>query len=390
MSGLAVFAMQRLSGRNHGVRRTVLSLILALLLFGLLEFLVFRPSLYGRFVEPRSYAGNLEMLILREDALPAPDSRPRMTIVGDSRIAECFSETTADSLAGDRWRFVNAALPGSTPRLWYYILREIDPEKDRNSLVVVPLQDYPDIDPSENLANRMLDIRVAILHLGLSDLPNLLPSFDDWGSRFRVARAVLLKGGLLKEDVQDFILDPSRRFSRIELYRQGWPHWRHTYTGKEGSLEGVRYDPVSGEFTFPPSLSEQQRAQLVRSVKEPPQRGSMRSYRQRWLTALVDYYRGTSTRVVFLRMPRGPVVASYRKQPQKTGVVTDLARRPHVRMLPEDLFDELEQPRYFFDTLHLNSRGRERFTRILVRALGMTREFGSADELSPGDGKRER
>lgn len=371
--------------REHDLRSVILPFVVGFVLFVSLECLVFRPALYGRIVAPRSYAGYFEMLVAGEKRLATQDPKPRMTIVGDSRIAEGFWEARAEEQVGGSWRFVNAAIPGSTPRVWFYLLRAIDPGRDRNRLVVIPLRDYPDFDIPEHLSNRMLDVRTAILHLGPLDLPRLLASFDGWGSRFRVLRAVLLKGEVLKEDLQDLLDDPLRRWNRIEQSARTWARSRHVYPGHKGSLEGLRYDPSSETFVFPTSVSEERRSRLVRSLSRPTQRGRMRRYRQLWLTAIVDYYRNSPTRVVFLRLPRGPIVASYRKEPSDPGVVDELARRPNVEELPEDLFDDLEKPRYFFDELHVNNLGRERFTTILIDALLGSNDLNSAARSADGD-----
>jgi hypothetical protein len=382
MNGLTDSTARQDSLRNHSARRVLSLLFLGFLLFALLEVLIFRPEVYGRFVEPHSYPGYMEMLISRERSLAPDDSRFRMTIVGDSRIAEGFSEKRAEELEEGRWRFINNAIPGSTPRVWYYILRETDPRRDRSDFVVIPLQDYPDFDAFEDLSDRLLDLRIAIFHLGLSDLPGLMRSFDNWSDRWRVFRTVLLKGGTLKKDLQDLLSDPWRRLHRIEQSHERWARSRYEYPGREGSLEGLQYDPSTGEFVFPASLPDRQRKLLLRSLSEPPQRGVMRRYRQTWLTAIVDYYRNTSTHVVFLRMPRGPVVAPYRRGAGSRGIVFRLAREPNVELLPEHLFDALERPGYFFDSVHMNRTGREKFTEILVRALEELQASSNSDHSS--------
>jgi hypothetical protein len=42
-----------------------------------------------------------------------------------------------------------------------------------------------------------------------------------------------------------------------------------------------------------------------------------------------------------------------------------LRNSPGVKVMDEDAFYELEDPRYFFDTLHMNHEGRVRFTNKL-------------------------
>ena len=70
--------------------------------------------------------------------------------------------------------------------------------------------------------------------------------------------------------------------------------------------------------------------------------------------------------------------------------------------LPEQTFDFLEKPEYYFDGYHLNAKGRQRFTETLVTELvGRLRSTNSdgrvrsesrvaAGRLSTGDGLNHR
>jgi hypothetical protein len=57
--------------------------------------------------------------------------------------------------------------------------------------------------------------------------------------------------------------------------------------------------------------------------------------------------------------------------------------------LPEQTFDFLEKPEYYFDGYHLNARGRQRFTETLVAELvGRLRSAGSPADLNSGSKAR--
>jgi hypothetical protein len=55
-----------------------------------------------------------------------------------------------------------------------------------------------------------------------------------------------------------------------------------------------------------------------------------------------------------------------------------------VSSLPEQTFNFLEKPEYYFDGYHLNARGRQRFTETLVAELmGRLRSANSPTEPQP-------
>jgi len=51
--------------------------------------------------------------------------------------------------------------------------------------------------------------------------------------------------------------------------------------------------------------------------------------------------------------------------------------------VPEQTFDFLEKPEYYFDAFHLNAKGRQRFTETLVSQL--IERFQSADSKAEGN-----
>src|SRR5947199_7923273 len=81
----------------------------------LLDAAIFRNPVYIRWLEPESAAGSLELTVnsAAHQRLSAPN---RVLLFGDSQMTEGFSSKVAEQTAGSDWQFVNAAVPGSTPR----------------------------------------------------------------------------------------------------------------------------------------------------------------------------------------------------------------------------------------------------------------------------------
>jgi len=132
-------------------------------------------------------------------------------------------------------------------------------------------------------------------------------------------------------------------------------------------------------MSYPPGLSAAQR-DMIRHVlvREPaPQTGERGAYLKEWYGRVLDYYRGSRTRVIFLRLPRGPVVRPPAPG-RRTAALRELARvHPNAVLMPEETFDPLERGENFVDALHLNDGGSVAFSRLAaretVRLLGPAR-----------------
>jgi len=344
--------------------------VAGLLFFSAVEFSLFGSSLYRRILEPASNAGQVELLIEQARQHP-PEPDKTVLVMGDSRIGEGFSAKVADRVAGGRLRFVNGAASGSTPRSWYYMLRELDPGPANYRAIVLAVDDYRDEDGVWSWADYPLDLRIVIACLRLSDALDFAASFHQPALRFEALRAGLYKGFVYKDDLRAFLASPTARLQKVQAFRQNGATWTYEYTGNAGSLAGLSVDWAQRSISFPPGLTDAQkqelRAALLRGME--PQHGDKYRYRKEWLGRIVDRYRGTSTRVVFVRVPRAPV------PPPASGTalpsaISELA--PAVTIVDENAFTSIEKPEYFFDSLHLNAQGREEFSKQLAARLQET------------------
>jgi hypothetical protein len=126
---------------------------------------------------------------------------------------------------------------------------------------------------------------------------------------------------------------------------------------------------------FPDSFTSEQR-QLVQDVlfqARPPDAGQLSRYLYHWYSRIIEHYRGSGTKLIFLRVPRAPIPPP-EHPPKLDSAIRRVASEPDVIVLDEHLFDPLERADLFADPMHLNAEGLNRFSRILAtearRVLG--------------------
>src|SRR5207248_11286603 len=109
--------------------------------------------------------------------------------------------------------FLNAGVGGASMRNWYYMLRDLDPDRSRFDVIVLPLHGYPDLDYVDypTNADRELDIRYMIGRQRLSDIPRLSASCPSWARRMDVLRESLFEGLVYRRDLREFLRDPPTR-----------------------------------------------------------------------------------------------------------------------------------------------------------------------------------
>src|SRR5579872_6110030 len=130
----------------RALARILLLALSTLCVLFLLDAAVFRSGFYARYLEPDSAAGFFENVFKagRESRFQRPH---RALVLGDSQIAEGFSPQLADQAgASSGWEFVSSAVGGASLRNWYYMVRDLDPDRSRFDVVVLPLRGYADVD----------------------------------------------------------------------------------------------------------------------------------------------------------------------------------------------------------------------------------------------------
>ncbi|MDQ6664452.1 MAG: hypothetical protein M3Z23_08665 [Acidobacteriota bacterium] len=351
-------------------------MVSALALFFATEALIFR-GIYPAVLEPESAAGTLDLVLKTEQARKL-GAKVEVLVMGDSLISEGFSAKIANEAASETarsgtWHFSSTGIPGCAPRVWYYLLRELDPHASRYQAIVLPLHDYNDDGEFDNAPDRVLDLHWAIALLRYSDLFDFPRSFPTLATQAIAFRGILLKGLVYKNDVKEFLRNPAARLEKVSLYNRGFRSWWYDYEGRADSLQGLKADWNSHTFTLPEPLSPEARNQIGYTLFHAPQPArakSIRLYRQLWFDKMIERYRNASTHIFFMKMPGSPLPHPV-PDPRDPLRYVDAAVRshPNVSALDEDLFRQLQSPDLFFDAAHLNAKGRRQFSRLLAAAL---------------------
>ena len=100
-----------------------------------------------------------------------------------------------------------------------------------------------------------------------------------------------------------------------------------------------------------------------------PETGHQGAYLKRWLGKIYEHYRGSPTKLIFLRLPRGGFVRPDQPRYNPQSSVRVLAMQPNVVLIDEHFFDSLERPELFRDELHLNGPGMEQFSVMITQEV---------------------
>lgn len=347
--------------------------LLGVLLTGYLtaEILLFRSGFYARYLDPdRSAAGYLERVLYSEVHRPRSGKKD-ILVIGNSRIAEGFSAKIANQQdPRDPFWFVNMAIPSTGDRVWYYLVRDVDPHRDRYAAIVIPIEDYADPDDYEDIADRVSEMLLLVNRIRLSDILPYTLSFTTWKARLEVFRGMTINGIVYQTDFQQFLEHPTRRLQRIAEVHAREALDRYNYGGMKRSLAGVQVDWTNETIVFPQGMSEKQRRDLTGIIfRRPAQRQMARAFEVRWLGALVDLYRGSRTRIVIFQVPRGPAVRPTPLVHLPWTIADELRKRPWVSVIDGHAFEDMERPELFADDLHLNADGRREFSPRLADAV---------------------
>jgi hypothetical protein len=341
------------------------NLLIGLAIFICVDGVVFHTKVYTSVLAPDSYAGRMAA-ITRAERDRVSSGLKEVLVLGDSRMAEGFSPAVADKLSSlDGFKFVNLTEPASAVNIWDYMLREVDPTRRRYWAIVVPYGigfEPSSADP--------LRISMAAPLLRYGDCFNFASAFQRWSGRFRAFTACILRGSAFQSDVVDFLEHPVARIRRVQREPKRLQA-RDLYKGRDYDIVGTSYDPKTGQVTFPPRLSEAQRDAIRDSLVKPSQSETQDFLRMQrdGIQRILNRYSASSTEIVLTPVPRGPFAGLPGASMTFHAAFPTITTQRAVFSLPEQTFDFLEKPEYYFDGYHLNSKGRQRFTETLVTEL---------------------
>jgi hypothetical protein len=343
----------------------VRNLLLGLAVFICVDGVVFHTRLYTSILAPDSYAGRMAVMTRAEQQRRSSGLK-EVLVLGDSRMAEGFSAAVADKLSSVAgFKFVNLAEPASSVNIWPYMLREVDPTTRRYWAIVVPYGIGYEPNNADNVR-----IAMAAPLLRYEDCFNFASGFQQWSGRFRAFTACILRGSAFQSDVVDLLEHPIARIRSIQL-EPTRVRSRNVYKGRDSDIVGTSYDPKTGKVTFPPQLTEAQREAIRDTLVQPSQSETQRFLKMQrdGIQQILDRYSATPTQIVLTPIPRGPFAGLPGASMTFHAAFPSIMTQKAAFSLPEQTFDFLEKPEYYFDGYHLNARGRQRFTEALVTEL---------------------
>src|SRR5258706_5880766 len=215
----------------------------------------------------------------------------------------------------------------------------------------------------------MTDLHYLIAGLRFSDLLEFSNSYRGPLLKLQAARGILFKGFVYKADFQDFLLNPAARLKYVDLAWRDSHDWYYNFAATNHDMTGVVIDWDKRTIEVPPGVSDAQKAGYEGRFLHPraPDQGRRSAYLKYWFGKIYERYRGSGTRIIFFRLPRGPFVRPDQPPLQPHSSVRDLAARPGVILSPEHFFDSLEKPEWFMDQTHFNGPGSALFSRMLGR-----------------------
>lgn len=350
--------------------RALTFLLAPFIFFLLIDLAFFRSNFYTRFIEPESSEGTFEGAFEHESQRHRVRAK-EVIVLGSSRIAEGFSAKRVNQLEPKNgYWFVNGAVSGAGARCMYYMVRDIDPKRNRYQAMVMTIDDYTDPDDFEDYADRVEDLYSVIARLGFGDIFPFMQSFTTRRSKWAVFSGSLLKSIAYQRDIQEFLDHPSDRLDKVNLYRGHRYDWAYDYGGSDQSLAGTTVNWSTKTITFPPTVPKPLQDYLrPRLIINAPQNGRVRAFQTKWLGAIADLYRNSKTRLIFVQAPRTPLPRPVSLAHWDWTTVDALAKRPWVTVVPPQTFENFERPELFSDHAHLNSEGQKLFSPALAATV---------------------
>jgi hypothetical protein len=350
-------------------RRPLLLVVLSLVVFLVLDNAIFRTGLYAKVSSSKSVAGHFAAVVRWQIAAP-PSAKRDVLVLGHSKIEAAFSGKVFEQEYPDsHLRLVFGSSGGTTEKMWFYLLRHIDPDRRRYAAIVVPVDVYQTPAMAFDADNQIDVAQCLAPMLTPTEWVDLIGTYDDPTVRSRVILGAAVSSHLYALDLQDLLLHPVDRWRGLEWERESSPTYLYNWDGYDGDLETLEIDRASGKILHaPPHLDAFRIRETEARFEAPPvdaMQWTMRyhAFRREWFTRILDYYAGSETKLIFVQVPRWPFLMP---------VLTPLPDAPNLRdfikpsknviVRPEEEFEDLEDPYYFYDVLHVNYRAREEFT----------------------------
>lgn len=357
--------------------RISLACLLAIVVLLGFDAALFRTPLYPSILEPDSSAGMFELVLQRERMAQTVNGDNMVVTLGDSRFA--YAPRIANELTSQTgYVFRHAGVPGTNARTWYYMLRDLDPSAQRYRAIVFGVVDYDDVDYAADPSDDIRSMHYVIGRLRWSDAFDFARSFHSRQLQWQAFRGALFKGLVYQADVRAFLAQPLKRIRYIRERHAGYEERTYRYVESADSMAGLEIDWSAWRAKFPPGADLNQHETVNVLLQKPAsQNGLTAEYRRFWFGRILDRYRGSRTKIIFVRLPRGAVPPPANLVENTSSSIREFASQSKVLLCDEHTFEGLERPELFKDGLHLNREGVARFSPLLAEKIsGMLGQSG--------------
>jgi hypothetical protein len=337
--------------------------------------IIFRVTNYYYWVKPDSTMG---LAVQTRDSVlhQLVPGKKNIIVIGDSRVSEGFSAAVANKVSNrSDINFIEAGIPGTTPRVWYYFLKKVDPDRKLFSGVVLMVHDYDDYHDNTDATNFSLDLKYLLPITDFRDTFTIANSFSGFRNKIDALGALMTPIVTASDDLYDFYAAPKKRISDAENWHEHFYQWSHSYTGPTSAVPTLSADHFYNfDFTtqkWSPSEVSQMRSYIsfmlgkVNAI-DPDLTAQ---YRNQWYGGIAAAYSAAKVPVMIFQIPRGPYEQYDQRTFREDGSLIDLQAAGKLTLLDRQPFELIEQPENFHDALHVNQRGRELLSAAIASAV---------------------
>jgi hypothetical protein len=355
----------------------ILVITLGVLVFLLCDNLIFRTGVYQQISSPDPFTGRLFYSINFMNKLP-PAEKKDILLTGASKMEVGFwvrlfeEENPKSSL-----RFIQGAVVAANAEWTYFILKLIDPKLDRYTAIIIPVEGYKINAWSKDEGNDFATAQGFAPLLNPWDWSEILAGYSDAAVSRKAMLSFLICSHTFALDVQDLILRPFARIESVAQRKKIGARWMYDDPGGSESVEGLVIDQAAGRVTkYPDHFNVFERKYADEFVRRPSLEDAElytarnAAFRIYWLRKIVDRYRESQTKLIFLQIPRWPFpLPAFESLPSAPDLRVAIPAGGNVVFLDENAFSSLESPEYFGELLHFNAAGRRRFTEMLGQSV---------------------
>jgi len=350
---------------------------LSFLVFGVLDNAIYRSGLYAQVSSATSVAG-MFAAVARWRIPTEPSGKREVLILGHSKIEAALSEKLFERGNPDsHLKLVFGSSAGTTEKMWFYLLKHIDPEQRRYAAIVIPIDSYR-TPPLDIDAENQIDVAQCLAPmLDAHEWWDLIGTYTNPDVRAKVILGALVSSHLYALDLQDLLRHPVERYDALAFAKATRHTFLYDWDGFDGDLETLEIDVATAKITHaPPQLDSFRRAEAEFRFRPLPSQlvgtwtQRYHAFRLEWFTRIVSLYARSSTKLVFVQVPRWPFLMPGTTPIDGAPDLRDfITPSTSVTVLDAAEFEDLETPHYFYDVLHVNKLAREVFTARMAKDL---------------------